>query len=66
MIPTLIHWIPVTDTLPDDDILVLIADTEKDVFTGFHDGDNGWRYCSAEKVSDPVTHWADLPESPVS
>ncbi len=66
MIPTPIYWIPVTESLPDDDITVLIADTEEDVFTGFHDGDNGWRYCSAERVMVPITHWAELPAPPVS
>ena len=64
MITTAINWISVADQLPDDDMTVLIADTENDVTLGFHDGDAGWRYCNAERVGDPVTHWAELPDSP--
>lgn len=57
-------WVDASSKLPDDDMTVLIADTENDVTLGFHDGDHGWRYCSAEKVGDPVTHWAELPKPP--
>jgi hypothetical protein len=59
-----VFWISVADRLPDDDMTVLIADTENDVTLGFHDGDSGWRYCSAGLVGDPVTHWAELPDPP--
>lgn len=61
---SIVHWISVTDYLPDDDTTVLIADTENDVTSGFHDGDAGWRYCTAERVTDKVTHWAHIPPSP--
>ena len=64
MITTVITWISVADQLPDDDMTVLIADTENDVTLGFHDGEAGWRYCNAERVGDPVTHWAELPDPP--
>lgn len=61
---SVVHWISVADKLPDDDMTVLIADTENDVTLGFHDGDSGWRYCSAGLVGDPVTHWAEIPDPP--
>ena len=61
---SVVRWISVADTLPDDDMTVLIADTENDVTLGFHDGDDCWRYCSSEKVGDPVTHWAEIPDPP--
>jgi len=61
---TSIKWISVADQLPDDDMTVLITDTENFVGTGFHDGDAGWRYCNAERVGDPVTHWSELPDPP--
>jgi hypothetical protein len=64
MITQSIQWIAVADQLPDDDMTVLIADTENDVTLGFHDGDAGWRYCNAALVGDPVTHWAELPDGP--
>ena len=63
-IAAMINWISVADKLPDDDITVLIADTENDVTLGFLDGDHGWRYASAEKVGDQVTHWAEIPSPP--
>jgi hypothetical protein len=64
MITQSIYWIAVANQLPDDDMTVLIADTENDVTLGFHDGDSGWRYCNAALVGDPVTHWAELPDGP--
>jgi len=63
-IHSLVAWIPVTSQLPDDDITVLISDVENDVTLGFMDGDSGWRYCSGERVGDPVTHWAHVPAAP--
>jgi hypothetical protein len=64
MITTAINWISVADQLPDDDMTVLVADVENDVWMGFHDGDSGWRYANATLVGDPVTHWAELPDGP--
>ena len=61
---SVVRWISVSDKLPDDDMTVLIADTENDVTLGFHDWDFGWRYCSAGIVGDPVTHWAEIPDPP--
>jgi len=60
---TSIHWIPAELELPDDDILVLIAETDGNVSTGFHDADV-WRYSHGAGVDDLVTHWADLPAAP--
>lgn len=59
-----IHWIPVTHELPDDEITVLIADSEADITLGFHDGESGWRYCDGGRVTAPILHWADLPSPP--
>ncbi len=59
-----INWISVADKLPDDERLVLVADTKNDVMFGFLDPDSYWRYDTAEKVVDPVTHWAEIPEPP--
>ena len=61
---SIIKWISVDDKLPDDEMTVLIADTENDVSLGFHDGDSSWRYCNASKVGAPVTHWAEIPAGP--
>ena len=63
---TPIHWIPVDQALPDDDLTVLIADTESDVTLGFIDGEDGWRYLDGGLVTVPITHWSDLPSPPTA
>ena len=60
---SLIRWIPVAEELPDDDQTVLIADSES-VEIGFLDGPNGWRFDNGARVTEAVTHWAELPEPP--
>lgn len=57
-------WISTKDRLPDDEQTVLIALADGEVWTGFHDGDDGWRFVSADKVGSPVTHWMSFPEPP--
>ena len=56
-------WIPVGDSLPDDELEVLIhaPDCDPDVCVGYHDGDH-WRNVHAERVG--VTHWMALPLPP--
>lgn len=57
------NWIPVTDRLPDDDLMVMIAleDSDEPVWIGYHEGD-GWYAANADPVH--VTHWAPIPEGP--
>lgn len=57
-------WIPCSQELPDDDQTVLIVMDDGEVWTGFHDGDDGWRYVSADPIGAPVTHWMAFPEPP--
>ncbi len=64
--PTLVHrlrWTPTDLTLPDDEILVLVATTAGEVGTGFMDGDC-WRWADAWRIREDVTHWADMPPHP--
>ena len=57
-------WIPTAEQLPDDDECVLIAMSDGEVWTGFHDGMD-WRYVSADIVdSTTVTHWMGFPPPP--
>jgi hypothetical protein len=57
-------WKLVAEGLPDDDILVLIALNDDDVWTGYRDGDI-WRYVDAMPIaSERVTHWMPLPAHP--
>jgi hypothetical protein len=57
-------WTPISDSLPDDDQCVLIALEDGEVWTGYLDGDDGWRYVSADPVGVPVTHWMAFPSPP--
>lgn len=57
-------WIKCADSLPDDDICVLLAFADGEVYAGFHDGD-AWRFLDATTIElESVTHWAHLPAHP--
>lgn len=58
-------WIPVDSRLPDDDMLVLIALNDDDVWTGFREA-GVWRYVDAMPINaERVTHWQPMPAPPV-
>ena len=56
-----LRWIPVTESLPDAETTVMISMEDGEVWTGFHDGDDGWRYVSADPASG-VKAWRHMPE----
>lgn len=57
-------WIPVSEKLPDDQMLVLIALNDDDVWTGFRDA-GIWRYVDAMPIeAERVTHWQPMPTPP--
>lgn len=60
-------WNPASDSLPDDEQTVLIALSDGEVWTGYHDAGQ-WRYVSSDLVDqgsgETVTHWANFPEPP--
>lgn len=58
-------WIPVNDHLPDDEMTVLLALADGEVWPGFHD-DGKWFYVSADPVGVEVLHWAEFPAPPSS
>lgn len=60
-----IKWIPVADSVPDDDTTVLLftPNAGEPVWLGYRD-DNDWRYVDALRVEHKVTHWAEMPEGP--
>lgn len=64
---TSIRWIDASKKLPDDETTVLIALSDGEVWTGFHE-DGQWRFVCAELVDQgdgtTVTHWAHIPEHP--
>lgn len=60
----LIRWVPVTDTLPDDEttVLVFMPTADEPVGLGCHSDDRWW---VTEGGSPAVTHWADMPAGPL-
>jgi hypothetical protein len=57
-------WTPVSERLPDDETLVLIALNDDDVWTGFRDA-GIWRYPDAMPIAEErVTHWSPMPAGP--
>ena len=65
-------WIPVTERLPEDDEVVLIACKIGKMFVGYHKhlfpGYEVWRILTArdstKKITYTVTHWMPLPMPP--
>lgn len=65
-------WIPVTERLPEDDEVVLIACKIGKMFVGYHKhlfpGCEVWRILTArdstKKITYTVTHWMPLPLPP--
>ncbi len=60
---TTITWHRCTEQLPDDECTVLIAFSDGEVWTGFHDADC-WRYVSGNSVERDPMYWAHLPAPP--
>ena len=58
-----VEWVDATKQLPDDDMTVLIALEDGEVWTGFMDS-GVWRYVSADAIEGTVTHWAEFPAPP--
>lgn len=59
------RWIPVTESLPDDDETVLIAMTDGEAWTGYHEA-NQWFYVSGEPINyETITHWMHFPDTPM-
>lgn len=57
-------WTPVSDRLPDDATLVLLAFADGDVWPGYRDG-GIWCDASAMPiVSELITDWMHLPPAP--
>jgi len=57
------QWIDADVELPDDEMIVLLALDDGDVWTGFHE-EGRWHYVSADNIAAKVTHWAEFPPPP--
>ena len=55
-----LRWIPISERLPDADLTVMLQMEDGEIWTGFHDGDDGWRYVSADLASG-VRAWRAMP-----
>lgn len=59
-----ITWVNADEDLPDDEITVLLALEDGEVWTGYHDGGR-WYYASGDLIStSKVLHWANFPTPP--
>ena len=63
MIKTTIEWHRTSDQLPDDDLLVIAADSDGNTFAAFVDGD-AWRYADAMYSTPTPEFWAHFPAGP--
>lgn len=57
------EWVDVAAALPDDDVLVLIAMDDDEVWPAVRDYGR-WIYVSGAEVRQRVTHWTHLPAAP--
>jgi hypothetical protein len=57
-------WHDVRLAMPDDELTVLVALEDGEVWTGYMDAGQ-WRYVSAEAIEPKVLHWAHFPAPPV-
>jgi ParB/RepB/Spo0J family partition protein len=61
-----VEWISVGAKLPDDDITVLAALTDREVWQLYRDG-FGWRAMAGDLIDAArVTHWMHMPEAPLA
>lgn len=58
-----VFWVEAWRRLPDDELTVLIALDDGEVWTGFLDS-GIWRYVSADAIDATVLYWADFPTPP--
>ena len=57
-------WTPVAEGMPDDELLVLIAVNDDDVWTGYRLAGT-WRYVDGFPIeNERVTHWMPMPALP--
>jgi len=58
-----IEWKRTADEVPDDDMTVLVALSDGEVWTGYCDA-GWWRYVSGDRIEPKVVFWAEFPEPP--
>ena len=58
-----LEWTDAAAALPDEDVLVLIALENGEVWPGVRDYGR-WIYLSGAEVRERVTHWMHFPRAP--
>ena len=62
-------WIPVTERLPEEDVLVLCIGKKGGMFLGYplsyHDDRSAYTHVPNSRHGRYTTHWMPLPEPPV-
>jgi hypothetical protein len=59
----MVFWTDANEELPDDEMTVLVALEDGEVWTGFHENEE-WHYVSGETIPCEVLHWANFPMPP--
>lgn len=60
------RWIPISRSLPDDEVSAIIHTAEGSIGEAYHE-DGEWYWVNTAHpiaIDSPVTHWCELPESP--
>jgi len=57
-------WRP-ADNPPTEGQAVVMALADGQPWTGYIADDGSWRYISGDPVTEPVTHWLNLPAMPM-
>lgn len=60
------EWVPVTKQLPDDDLSVLAAFNDGDVWPMYRTGGEWIDHTGLKVATDRITHWMHFPEAPAS
>lgn len=58
------NWIDAKDQLPAQDIRVLVANSEGEVYFAFWNWYRHWYRDEADIVTDIITHWMYPPRAP--
>jgi len=59
------EWTAVADELPDDDMVVLVALDDGEVWSAYHQGER-WYYVTADPIiAATVLYWTDMLPSPI-
>lgn len=61
---TIAYWTPVSDGGLDDEITVLMALTDNEVWPGFR-VDGQWFFVTGDPCSETPSHWAEMPRHPM-